>query len=125
MSNNDTALMAHLLRRAGFGANRDELERYLEQGYEATVEELLEPADANNMPDDLIRRYHVEQSELRDLAGSAAYWDVSDDQHPMPAGGKGRPVLARPARYRLHQAQPSPLPAQSGRDVPPLRVGAL
>ena len=74
MSNNDTALMAHLLRRAGFGANRDELERYLEQGYEATVEELLEPADANNMPDDLIRRYHVEQSELRDLAGSAAYW---------------------------------------------------
>ena len=62
MSNNDTALMAHLLRRAGFGANRDELERYLEQGYEATVEELLEPADANNMPDDLIRRYHVEQS---------------------------------------------------------------
>jgi uncharacterized protein (DUF1800 family) len=26
------------------------------------------------MPDDLIRRYHVEQSELRDLPGSAAYW---------------------------------------------------
>ncbi len=74
MSNNDTALMAHLLRRAGFGATRDELERYLEQGYAATVEELLEPTDPNNMPDDLIRRYHVEQSELRDLAGSAAYW---------------------------------------------------
>ena len=67
MSNNDTALMAHLLRRAGFGATRDELERFLEKGYEAAVEELLEPADPGHMPDDLIRRYHVEQSELRDL----------------------------------------------------------
>ncbi len=74
MSNNDTALMAHLLRRAGFGATRDELERFLEKGYEAAVEELLESADPGHMPDDLVRRYHVEQSELRDLAGSAAYW---------------------------------------------------
>ena len=71
---NDTALMAHLLRRAGFGANRDELERYLEMGYVGAVEALLHPSDPGNMPDDLIRRYHVEQSELRDLPGSAAYW---------------------------------------------------
>ena len=34
----DIALMAHLLRRASFGATRDELEGYLEKGYEATVE---------------------------------------------------------------------------------------
>ena len=74
MTSNDTELMAHLLRRAGFGANRDELERYLSLGYEATVESLLHPSDPGNMPDDLIRRYHVEQSELRDLPGSAAYW---------------------------------------------------
>ena len=74
MSNTDIALMAHLMRRAGFGAGRDDLERCLVQGYEATVEELLDTANADNLPDDLIRRYHVEQSELRDLAGSAAYW---------------------------------------------------
>ena len=74
MNNTDIALMAHLMRRAGFGAGRDDLERCLEQGYEATVEELLDTANAGNLPDDLIRRYHVEQSELRDLAGSAAYW---------------------------------------------------
>ncbi len=74
MSESNIALMAHLLRRAGFGAHRDELERCLEQGYEATVEELLDTSTPNNMPDDLIRRYHVEQSELRDLPGSAAYW---------------------------------------------------
>ena len=74
MISNDTVLMAHLLRRAGFGANRDELEEYLAMGYEGAVETLLNPSDPDNMPDDLIRRYHVEQSELRDLPGSAAYW---------------------------------------------------
>jgi uncharacterized protein (DUF1800 family) len=74
MISNDTGLMAHLLRRAGFGATRDELERYLALGYEGAVEVLLNPSEPNNMPDDLIRRYHVEQSELRDIAGSAAYW---------------------------------------------------
>ena len=74
MSDNNIALMAHLMRRAGFGASRDELERCAEQGYEATVEDLLDTSNSSSMPDDLIRRYHVDQSELRDLAGSAAYW---------------------------------------------------
>ena len=74
MTDQNIALMAHLMRRAGFGASRDELEHCVEQGYEATVEELLDTSNPNNMPDDIIRRYHAEQSELRDLAGSAAYW---------------------------------------------------
>ena len=39
----DIALMAHLMRRAGFGARRSELEERMEKGYEATVEELLHP----------------------------------------------------------------------------------
>jgi uncharacterized protein DUF1800 len=39
----DIALMAHLMRRAGFGASRDELETRVAKGYEATVEELLHP----------------------------------------------------------------------------------
>ena len=39
----DIALMAHLMRRAGFGAGRDELEARVAQGYDATVEELLNP----------------------------------------------------------------------------------
>ncbi len=46
MSNReDIALMAHLMRRAGFGATRDELERLVEQGYEETVEQLIDPPD--------------------------------------------------------------------------------
>ena len=39
----DIALMAHLMRRAGFGARREELEARVAKGYEATVEELLSP----------------------------------------------------------------------------------
>ncbi len=39
----DIGLMAHLMRRAGFGASRDELETRVAKGYEATVEELLNP----------------------------------------------------------------------------------
>ena len=45
----DIGLMAHLMRRAGFGAPRQELERRAAQGYDATVDELIEagtdPAD--------------------------------------------------------------------------------
>ena len=43
MANQDIELMAHLMRRAGFGATRDELEARIGKGYEATVEELLNP----------------------------------------------------------------------------------
>ena len=74
MNNQEIALMAHLLRRAGFGATRDELEVCVAQGYDAVVEDLLHPSDPQNMPDDIIRRSHVEQSELRLLDGAGAYW---------------------------------------------------
>ncbi len=74
MNNEDIALAAHLLRRAGFGATRDELEAYVSKGYEATVEDLLHPGDPGAMPDDLIRRYHVDQSEMRILDSAGAYW---------------------------------------------------
>ena len=33
----DIALMAHLMRRAGFGANYDELEKRANNGYEQTA----------------------------------------------------------------------------------------
>ena len=36
-------LMAHLMRRAGFGASRKELESRIKTGYEFTVDELLNP----------------------------------------------------------------------------------
>ena len=70
----DVALMAHLLRRAGFGATADELDHYMSVGYEATVERLLNPSAPEPLPDDLIRRYHVEQSDLRTGGAAGAHW---------------------------------------------------
>ena len=71
----DLALMAHLMRRAGFGATREELEEKVARGYENVVEDLLHPAgDRQTLPEDLIRRYHVEHSEMRDLSGAGANW---------------------------------------------------
>ena len=70
----DIALMGHLLRRAGFGATRRELEAYADKGYEATVEELLHPEVRDNLPDDVIRRYHVDQSEMRLPDSGGSYW---------------------------------------------------
>ncbi len=74
MAHQDLALVAHLLRRAGFGATREELERYVAQGYEATVEELLHPEHAAAFEDDLIRRYHVDENSLMLVESCQAYW---------------------------------------------------
>lgn len=70
----DKTRMAHLLRRAGFGTTQDELEAFTTRGYESVVEELLHPGDPQVMPEDLIRRYHVDQSELRQLDAAGATW---------------------------------------------------
>ncbi len=43
MASEELLLMAHLMRRAGFGATIDELEARAAIGYEATVEDLLNP----------------------------------------------------------------------------------
>ena len=73
-SKNQLRLMAHLMRRAGFTATRKELEYYNTQGYNQTVEKLLHPQGSSHLPDDIIRRYHVGQYELRQLDEAGAYW---------------------------------------------------
>ena len=58
MADNNIALMAHLMRRAGFGATREELEARLAKGYEATVEELLHPEERPPVDRYELLRYH-------------------------------------------------------------------
>ena len=57
MTDSDIALMAHLMRRAGFGASYAELERKAANGYEATVEELLHPEEQPDLEMDVMYRY--------------------------------------------------------------------
>ena len=85
MADNQMALMAHLLRRAGFGATREELEQYVAKGYEATVEELLHPERAAPLDEDVIRRYHVDQNVLTTPLSCQAYWlyRMINSQRPL------------------------------------------
>ena len=73
MANHDIALMAHLMRRAGFGAQYHELETLAAQGYEATVDALLNPEDQPSGLDlDLAERYFIEWSHF--TRGVPEYW---------------------------------------------------
>jgi len=56
MADREIALMAHLLRRAGFGASRDEVEARVAQGYDNVVEELLNVGDGPGIDEDLMYR---------------------------------------------------------------------
>lgn len=58
MPDQDRALIAHLLRRAGFGATPEELDAYAAQGYAATVEALLHPEQAPEVEEDVVCRYY-------------------------------------------------------------------
>ena len=70
MPQTDKPLMAHLLRRAGFSATFQELQRYCNQGYEATVEELLHPGLQPAIEEDLIERYYTDWKESRNIEGA-------------------------------------------------------
>ena len=82
-SRQDLKLTAHLLRRAGFGATPDELDLAMDKGYDAVLDELLNPAGDDIVPNDLIRRYHVDQSDLR--GGAVPYWiyRMAVTDHPL------------------------------------------
>ncbi|HYU19170.1 MAG TPA: DUF1800 domain-containing protein [Chloroflexota bacterium] len=60
------ALMAHLLRRAGFGASRDELEAYAARPYEAVVDDLVHPERLPELEDDVLGRYYPHLAANRD-----------------------------------------------------------
>jgi len=74
MGNSDVELIAHLMRRAGFGATRNQLDSYAAKGYEATVEEFLNPVGEQRMGDDLIRRFHPELSGMLAPNASGENW---------------------------------------------------
>ena len=70
----DMQLISHLMRRAGFGVGLPELESLAQNGYNETVNRLLKPTNVQEMTDDLIRRYHHEQSGMMGQNNPGAYW---------------------------------------------------
>ena len=57
MADDRIELMAHLMRRVGVGATRDELEQLADRPYEEVVEELLHPEALSDPDQDALDRY--------------------------------------------------------------------
>ena len=85
MANQDIELMAHLMRRAGFGAAYPEIERRAAIGYEATVEELLSPMDQPDLDRHILDRYFVDWREMNALEVNQAYltYRMINTQRPL------------------------------------------
>jgi uncharacterized protein (DUF1800 family) len=66
--------MAHLMRRAGFGAPYAELEARAAKGYETTVEELLHPETQPQLDYDIMLRYKTEWLNKNALEGQQEEW---------------------------------------------------
>ena len=67
MAGSDRALMAHLLRRSGFGATFQELDHYNNLGYETAVEEILHPERQPTIEEDVLERYFIDWKESRNI----------------------------------------------------------
>jgi uncharacterized protein (DUF1800 family) len=74
MNNREEALIGHLFRRAGFGASKADIDRFVTLGYEDTVDLLLDFGDTDDVNDALLRRYHPDKSVTHDNAGAGGYW---------------------------------------------------
>jgi uncharacterized protein (DUF1800 family) len=74
MPNQDIALMTHLLRRAGFGASRDEVEAKAARGYEYIVEELLNPESQPGIEEDIMFRYQPAYNEPAAIETNVQQW---------------------------------------------------
>jgi uncharacterized protein (DUF1800 family) len=66
MADDRLALTAHLLRRAGFGASREELEEYASRPYEDVVEDLLHPERFPEIEEDVLARYYPQLDANQD-----------------------------------------------------------
>ena len=70
----DLGLIAHLLRRAGFGATPMEMDRFSGMEYDEIVDHLLNFEVPDHIPQDFISRFHKDQSDLRLAEGARAHW---------------------------------------------------
>jgi hypothetical protein len=93
----DRALIAHLLRRAGFGATFQEIENYASKGYEATVEELLHPERQPDIEEDLLERYYTDWKESRNIEGA-----LTEIVYRMTARAGLRPLQEKVALFWHH-----------------------
>ena len=74
MADERTALLAHLMRRAGVGATQDELATLAGRPYEEVVEDLLHPDRFPEVSDDVLFRYYPQMTSPDTTTASAGRW---------------------------------------------------
>ncbi|HEY7708858.1 MAG TPA: DUF1800 domain-containing protein, partial [Candidatus Entotheonella sp.] len=74
MADENVALMAHLMRRAGFGASRAQVEELAARGYETVVEELLNPESQPGLDEDVLVRYFPNYHESAAIEMNVQNW---------------------------------------------------
>ena len=74
MADDRTALLAHLMRRAGVGATQDELATLAGRAYEEVVEDLLHPDRFPEVSDDVLFRYYPQMTSPDTTTASAGRW---------------------------------------------------
>ena len=88
------ASVAHLLRRAGFGATPAELDKYCAWGYETTVEWLLHPEAQPDPAEDIIERYYIDWKESRNIEGA-----LTETVYRMNANAGVKPLQEKIALF--------------------------
>ena len=74
MADDKVALFAHLMRRAGFGATRPELEELALREYAAVVEDLVNPERFPPIEDDILERYYTNLNSWEPINVYAGAW---------------------------------------------------
>jgi len=92
--NSDRALIAHLLRRAGFGATPRELDKYCSWGYDGTVDWLLHPEAQPGLDEDIIERYYIDWKESRNIEGA-----LTETVYRMNGNAATRPLQEKVALF--------------------------
>ena len=84
MNEKDLSLISHLMRRAGFGANREEIESYGSKTYEEIVDDLLNPERFPEYDTDMVSRYMQGTLTGASLGEAQAAWMLRMAYSPRP-----------------------------------------
>jgi uncharacterized protein (DUF1800 family) len=84
MARTDRALIAHLMRRAAFGATASEIDTLSDKKYEDLVEGLLHPERAPAFEEDVLRRYYLELNNADSHVPWQSYWIYRMVNTPRP-----------------------------------------
>src|SRR6266478_5196108 len=123
----DIAFLTHLMRRAGFGAARDELEARVAKGYDATVEELLHPETQPPVDHYTLLRHQPSvllPGGVPPMGNINYMYYLVTTQRP-PAGREDGAVLAPSVRDRQLEGRQLRSDAGADRSVPQPRHGQL